>query len=786
MDKYTLSRQSNIQQQKYVDLKINGKLFPTWVLANFKKYKLPPVIRGTEDPCAKTKDGNISYKLKKYQEFISEYLNYNSRYRDILIYHGLGSGKTATAINIYNVLYNYTPEWNVFIMIKASLKGGWLDELKKWLGKDDYDFRFKNIHFIHYDSPFADRNFMEAVKSVDSSKKSLYIVDEVHNFIRNVYSNIESKVGRRALVIYEHMIREKKDNLDTRVVLLSGTPIVNKPFELSLLFNLLRPDIFPNSESEFNNTFVTSGTYKTATNINMFQRRILGLVSFYIGSTPDVFASKAVHYVDVPMSKYQEEIYSHFESIEEKMAKKQKSLDKKGKQSYKSYTRQACNFVFPAISQDVTGEGRPRPNKFRISERDAEKFSEGELKLEKGTESFLNLSKYTKALQLYKNSLIDYLKREEDKDSKDKYTISNDVDIFKKKYNGNYREFHDNEKRKSNLYQAMHKCSAKMVNIIFNTLASPGPVLIYSNYVNMEGLEILKVYLSFFNFYSFMETKTLQSGRLGYVEFHGGIKTVEERYDGMRAFNKTSNMYGEQIKIIMISPAGSEGLSLKNVRQVHIMEPYWNEVRIVQMIGRAVRQCSHSDLKMEDRHVDVYRYRSVRDSVNQNVKWTTDQQIEDIARSKESIIQAFLGVMKEAAIDCVLNKAHNSLDQDYRCFQFEEQTMFNKFIGPAYKQDMKDDMLISSGSNSVNSKIVRIKVYEITAVKQLSDYEEGKEITYSKPDKYWYYSESSVVYDHELHYPVGKVAVDGDGNPVKLNEDTYIIDRVIPIPVVNE
>ena len=35
---------------------------------------------------------------------------------------------------------------------------------------------------------------------------------------------------------------------------------------------------------------------------------------------------------------------------------------------------------------------------------------------------------------------------------------------------------------------------------------------------------------------------------------------------------------------MMISPAGAEGINLNNVRQVHILEPYWNEVRIEQKI----------------------------------------------------------------------------------------------------------------------------------------------------------------------------------------------------------
>jgi len=41
------------------------------------------------------------------------------------------------------------------ILLKASLKEGWLDELKKWLKKDDYNDRYSNIKFIHYDSPNA-------------------------------------------------------------------------------------------------------------------------------------------------------------------------------------------------------------------------------------------------------------------------------------------------------------------------------------------------------------------------------------------------------------------------------------------------------------------------------------------------------------------------------------------------------------------------------------------------------------------------------------------------------
>lgn len=326
----------------------------------------------------------------------------------------------------------------------------------------------------------------------------------------------------------------------------------------------------------------------------------------------------------------------------------------------------------------------------------------------------------------------------------------------------------------------MYVSSPKMLNIIFNIMKSKGPTIVYSNYVLMEGLEIFKIYLKYFGFYNFMQSKDFQQGKVGYVEFHGGIKDINERYRGRDAFNKPENKNGSLIKIMLISPAGSEGLSLMNVRQVHIMEPYWNEVRIQQMIGRGVRQCSHALLPMEERHVDVYRYKSIRPNSD---KWTTDQQIEDIARSKESLIQSFLDAVKEVAVDCSLFKAHNMLVDEYKCFQFDEPTLFEKHVGPAYKEDLADDIKLDNGSNSTKSMTVKIKVMKIKAVKLLSKPGESNP-EYSSPEHYWYYSKSGVVYDYDLHYAVGKIAVDETNLPIKINSDTYLIDYVIPIPTV--
>ena len=635
----------------------------------------------------------------------------------------------------------------------------------------------------------ADKKFLEAIKTVDSSKKSLYIIDEVHNFIRNVYSNISSNKGKRAQTIYDYIIQDKSENPDTRTILLSATPAINNPYEIGLLFNLLRPGIFPRSENEFNHLFISDGSYRTmnSDNKNMFQRRIMGLVTYYVGARPDFFASKTINYIDVEMSDYHKEVYKHYEEIEEKIAMRSRLRGGKS-QTYKSYTRQASNFVFPYISQRINGEERPRPNKFRVSEREAMKVVEGQeskdldgFKSSKGSDQLLNVSKYIESLNTYVTSFDNHLASIVNTDKEKGHTIIKDIELYLEKYRNNFNKFHKEVNKKSGLYDELYKCSGKMLNIIFNILSSKGPVTVYSNYVLMEGLEIFKIYLKYFGFYNYMKSKKLLAGKVGYVEFHGGIKDISERYDAMEVFNKSVNKYGDYLKIMLISPAGTEGLNLKNVRQVHIMEPYWNEVRITQMIGRAVRLCSHKDLSISERHVEVYRYKSVRTGG----KWTTDQYIEDLARSKDNLIQSFLDPIKEVAVDCRLNENENKVVESYKCFQFEESSLFDKYIGPAYRDDIYDDMKIDNGSNSNKAITLKIKVMKISAVKQLTEGDDETEPTFSESEDYWFYPKSGVVYDFNLKYPIGKVAMEEDGSPIKLDKDTYIIDREIPIPKID-
>ncbi len=766
------------QNNKTINLEINGRIFPSWVVKNFKKFTLPEIIRKEgEDPCQE----KLKKELTTYQRFLGQFLNYRSPFNDILVFHGLGSGKTVSAINIYNVLFNFTPKWNVFILIPASLRNDpWMKDLNEWISKSDFELRMKNIHFIHYDSPYADRDFLEKVKKSDSSKATLYIFDEAHNFIRNVYNNISSKKGKRAQVIYDYIQQEKIENPKTRIVMLTATPAVNTPYEFALYFNLMRPGAFPDSEAIFSQLYISSKNFQSLNDEtkNMFQRRILGLVSYYIGATPDKFARKTVNYKNIIMSKYQEEVYGHFEEIEEEKEKIRRRLSR-GKigdemSTYSSYTRQACNFVFPTLGTKITGEDRPRPSNFRVKAEDGVLIEEGKDKDRTSVlkKSSKEVAEYIKAIREYVNEFIEYLKGLHRKDKEAKHTLQNDVENFFTKSKGSFTEFEKTQK-KSSLFDALYLSSPKFVQVIFNILKSTGPTLVYSNYVEMEGLQLFKVYLNFFGYVAYRDDDLTKNSKdsFRFMEFHGGIDK-ETRESEKKIFNTPENKNGKVIKIILISPAGTEGINLKNTRQVHIIEPYWNEVRIEQIIGRAIRICSHADIPMNDRKVDVFRYKMVR----QNAKETTDEKMESIARKKNNLLVSFTEAVKEAAVDCEIFKSHNMMGTKYKCFKFNENSLFDNPIGPAYANKIEFDKKMDDGSNSKDSYRQKIKVMRIKAVKKLG------ENSYSEVDDYWYFRDTGIVYDYEQEFPVGKVDKDSEGNEFKLDTDTYIITTLIDIP----
>jgi hypothetical protein len=720
----------NKKKIQSIKLETNGRLFPLWIMNNFKKYILPPIIN-LDDPCKDIDNKELGNNLTLYQEFIGQYLHYESFYKDILIYHGVGSGSARTALNIYNILYNYTPNWNVFILIPAALYNDpWMKEIKEYLKTNN---NISNIIFIYYDSNTADTDFFTKIKSIDTNNKSIFIIDEIHKFISNVYNNMYSNRGHQAQMIYDYIQNEKRDNKDTRIILLSPTPMINKPFEFILIFNLLRPGIFPTSEYTFEQLFILNN------NKNMFQRRIIGLVSYYIGSI-DKYAKKIVKYVNITMSSYQEEIYNNL------LKNENKKKIKLNNTIYTSYTRKACNFVF--LNDNI-----------KLLENKENKL--------KNKDNNLNI------LNKYINKIIE-------NDKENNHTLLDDINKINNEYNNFITTYLKSSNVKSKLLLELYNLSPKFIRIIFNIKKTKGIVLVYSNYITGEGLEMFKYYLKLFNYINIDDDTELNKNKLEqdltydyyrYCEYNETINK-DEREINKNIFNLSDNKYGKYCKIILLSKTDIESFKLYNIRQIHIIEPNLNEIIIEKIINSIINICHHKDLPVNERIVEIYKYIMIH---SKNIL-TTDQIIDKIAKDKYNILLSFINIVKEVAIDCELFKNHNMINYKYKCFNFNQDTLFDSIIGPAYKLNIDTDSKLNNGLNDINSKILRIKVRKIKAVIKIS------EDIYSEEKYYLYHDKTNIVYDLDLHFPIGKLDKDENNKNKLLDNNLYIIVNVINVP----
>jgi hypothetical protein len=154
-------------------------------------------------------------------------------------------------------------------------------------------------------------------------------------------------------------------------------------------------------------------------------------------------------------------------------------------------------------------------------------------------------------------------------------------------------------------------------------------------------------------------------------------------------YGERKNMYGEICWVFGITGAGAEGISLKCCRSVHIMEPYWNKVRLDQVKGRAIRICSHQDLPFKERDVEIYTYYTVFSAEQKNLNKidvtirqtdedeTSDEKVFNVGVKKDKINQELLDLMKETAMDCGLNAADNDGVQCFEVLGRPDQYLFD-------------------------------------------------------------------------------------------------------------
>lgn len=211
------------------------------------------------------------------------------------------------------------------------------------------------------------------------------------------------------------------------------------------------------------------------------------------------------------------------------------------------------------------------------------------------------------------------------------------------------------------------KHSAKFATVIQTIERGKGIALVYSNFVAM-GARPFAMALEEHGF-----TPALGQTILAKPSYTGVSKgkyillsssASESEFGQMLNLVKSKkNRDGDQVRVIVMSPMAAEGIDFRYVRQVHILDPWWNMSRIEQVIGRGLRTCSHQLLPFEEQNCTVYLH-VVRTSDGRECydEYTYRTRVEQ----KAMRIARVRKVMAESAMDCPMQNVINTLPDDWR------------------------------------------------------------------------------------------------------------------------
>jgi hypothetical protein len=283
--------------------------------------------------------------------------------------------------------------------------------------------------------------------------------------------------------------------------------------------------------------------------------------------------------------------------------------------------------------------------------------------------------------------------------------------------------------------------------------------------------------------------------------FNGRIKKLPPKIQKVFVDAKyENNNRGEICWVIGITAAGAEGISLSCCRAVHIMEPYWNSVRLEQVKGRAVRICSHEELPYEEREVEVYTYCTVfskkhvahPESVDVTIRTrdglvTSDERVLAVSKRKDTINNKLLTLIKESAVDCELNAGGNG---EIQCKQLkDDESSIDRPDTYMFDPNLEIDIQITNSkfkdmmaSSSTPSSASTASTSSTKTTSRAESYENAEsmevEILINKGIKYLAYPQpgtGEMIYniyartDEKLKNPIGVV----ERNPMSADLEFY-------------
>ena len=535
------------------------------------------------------------------------------------------------------------------------------------------------------------KNTIKQIKYRFSNR--VIIIDEIHNIKK-------SDGGQTRVLPILKKIIEYASNI--KLVLMSATPMFNSPKEIIDLLNLL----LLNDKRELiklSDVFDKEGNIKN-TGKNILLDKSKGYISYLRGEKPPMF----------PFRIYPENYFTpkpKFNILGNPIKNNIKYLKlfpcNLSDIQYKYYNKLLKSY----INNNFNNNHNNKNNKNNLfNNNDQKEFENISIYLQK------NLIQITNIIYPKKDGSFTY--------GKHGYSKTNDGNgafieilkqdpitkktILKYKYQDHVL-FNKNQKDEKSFLHIDHlnKYSSKLFNVLNNVNDSKGIIFIYSDYVD-SGVIPIALMLEQNGFQRYTDEN--ESNLLDYSEnMKGGGGKIQSRcylcnkpasdkshilksptyshkfrqaryillsgkYELSkiepgkltRIINNNNNKNGEMVKILLATSRAKEGLDLKKIRQINILDPWYNLSRIEQIIGRGIRHKSHCGLPETDRNVEVFLMCSKYDN---SKKELIDQSHYRLSESKDIIIKNIERILKTGAIDCALNKNGNIINENKKIKQ---------------------------------------------------------------------------------------------------------------------
>ena len=705
---------SKTVKQKYIP-------FPIYSDKNFGKMinKRPEftsyVLKSNNTDISKSTKKNIDspFEMASYQKFVKAYLSYVTPYSSLLLYHGLGTGKTCAAIGIAESDRQYSEEFRqnsprIIIVaspnVQTNFKLQLFDESR--LQSIDGEWIFTGCigsSLISEINPTKIKNYpkekiVQYIQSIISTKYtfmgyiqfaniinvlsekdpqnyyflkkefngSTIIIDEYHN-IKNITEGITSESGK---LTTDQLVRLVENTEGIRLILLSATPLYNNYKEIIWTINLLLKNDKRNTIST-KDIFTPTGDFTPHGKEHLIQA-IKGYISFVKGDDPFKFPFKIYPpmYPHIYHPKYRPDQFPTIQFNNIPIPPHDSSVTE--------FTIPPQMFIFNKLITVVSPEA-PQIESYHLimdgfiqkirSRTDDESTYVGGIS---PPDLILPLQSLNISYPIDTDLPIWHLTG---KDGLNRIvSVANHTkNQITYKYNPLYLGFF----KTGTLTHPgpLKQYSAKIYNICCQIQKSIGIVIIYSGYLSgglipmALALEEMGIYNYHNNLFESSEHLPKSTGK--YIMITGDPRFTSPGDDDLKIATSKTNMYGEKIKVILINTAGSEGVDLKYVRQVHIMEPWYNTNRMDQTIGRSVRNYSHHDLPFQSRNVEIFLYGTI---IKSDPHEPMDLYIYRLAESKAIKMGRVTRVLKQGAVDCNINIAQQELTH-YNLFKNDMGTV---------------------------------------------------------------------------------------------------------------